>query len=62
MLGQVLERAKALGIITENSVRVVGLIKKKKAKIQFWTQADFQQVLAKTTTDTYTGRFDYTML
>lgn len=29
---------------------------------QFWTQADFQKVLAKTNTDTYTGRFDYTML
>ena len=62
MLGQVLERAKALGIITENPVRVVGLIKKKKAKIKFWTQADFQKVLAKTNTDTYTGRFDHTML
>ncbi|MFD1671353.1 tyrosine-type recombinase/integrase [Agrilactobacillus yilanensis] len=62
MLGQVLERAKALGIISENPVRVVGLIKKKKAKIHFWTQADFQKVLAKTNTDTYTGCFDYTVL
>ena len=62
MLGQVLERAKSLGIITENPVRVVGLIKKKKAKISFWTQDEFRQVLAVCQTDTYGHRFERTVL
>ncbi|APT18411.1 MULTISPECIES: site-specific integrase [Amylolactobacillus] len=62
LIGQVLERAKTLGIISENAVRIVGLIPKKKAKIKFWTREDFQKVIAKTGTDTYEKYFERTML
>ena len=57
-----LERAKTLGIISENAVRIVGLIPKKKAKIKFWTREDFQKVIAKTSTDTYEKHFQRTVL
>jgi integrase len=40
----------------------INIMLSKKAKIHFWTQADFRKVLATMNTDTYTDRFDYTML
>ncbi|SFK14767.1 Site-specific recombinase XerD [Marinilactibacillus piezotolerans] len=41
-----MDRAVVLGLATENPAKIVGNVKKQKAKIDFWTKEEFEKVLS----------------
>lgn len=46
LLSIALDRAIVLGLAESNAGRIVGNVKKKKVKIEFWTKDEFEQVLS----------------
>lgn len=56
------KKAQLLGLIQENPAEHIGNVKKEKAKIDFWTKDEFEQVIATINTDEYYQYFIYASL
>jgi integrase len=57
-----LERAYKLGVIPQNPAKTVGNVKKEKAEVDFWTKAEFEQILATFDRTDYYEHFSFIVL
>ncbi len=62
LLGAILSRAITLGLMNNNSAKIVGNVKHQQKDIEFWTKDEFQKVIQKTSKTTYTQRLDFIIL
>lgn len=62
VLSLVFDRATILGFCEENPTKIVGNVKKEKKKVDFWTKAEFEKVVALMDLNDYYQRFNFTTI